>query len=81
MCIRTRIAGSFLLAFTALLTGCETVTTTVVDGRSGRPLPYTRVAESNGAVRYTDSAGTVERTPGTTARVSRSGYRSVSTGL
>ncbi len=79
MLTRTRIVGVLALAVTAFLAGCETVTTTVVDGQTGRPLPHTRVRESNGAVRYTDASGTVNRTPGTTARITRSGYRSVST--
>ncbi|MEA3207387.1 MAG: hypothetical protein QOE70_444 [Chthoniobacter sp.] len=61
----------------AFVTGCESTTTTVVDARSGRPLAGTRVTESDGTVRYTDAQGSTERTAGTTARVTRSGYRSV----
>ncbi len=60
-----------------LLTACESTTTTVVDGRTGRPLPGSRVVDADGTVHSTDMQGSVERGSGTGAHVSRAGYHSV----
>jgi len=76
---RACIAGIGAIMFGALFAGCETTHTTVVDARSGRPLGGARIAQSDGTVVYTNDHGTVERTVGTTAQVSRPGYRSVKT--
>ena len=77
---RVRYLAVASLLLSGALTGCKTTSTTVVDASTGRPLPGTRVTQSDGSVKYTDAQGNVMRKPDTTATVSRDGYRAVDVG-